>query len=127
MENFNKQSEIRNTKTQSDETMLRRIMAIVFGAIEIILGFRFFFKILGANPGNVFVKGIYDVTQFVVDIFAGIFSSAVTEGAETSSIFEPGTLIAMLVVALIAWGIAKLMTQRTDTQTKKTVYSERES
>jgi hypothetical protein len=127
MDNFNKQSEIRNTKIQSDETMTRRVMIIIFGAVEIILGFRFFFKLMGANPENTFVKIIYDVTQFIVGIFASIFSVAINEGAETNSIFEPGTLIAMVIIALIAWGIARMMNQRTDIKTNKTVYTENES
>jgi len=102
--------ETRNTNTEG--TMAKSIVVVLFSLIEVLLGFRFMFKLTGANPTNVFVKGLYDFTQFFVGIFQGIFSNSTTAGAETKAVFEPGTLIAIIVVALIAWGVMKLMSQR---------------
>jgi hypothetical protein len=102
--------ETRNTNTEG--TMAKSIVVVLFSLIEVLLGFRFIFKLTGANPTNVFVKGLYDFTQFFVGIFQGIFSNSTTAGAETKAVFEPGTLIAIIVVALIAWGVIKLMSQR---------------
>lgn len=93
--------------------MARRIVVVVFSLLEVLLGFRFVFKLAGANPTNVFVKGLYDFTQFFIGLFQGIFSNSTAAGAETKAVFEPGTLIAIIVVALIAWGVMKLMSQRT--------------
>ncbi len=100
--------------------MAKKIVIVVFSFIEVILGFRFVFKLMGANPSNVFVKGLYAFTQLFVGIFEGIFSKATTAGAETEAIFEPATLIAIVVVALIAWGVMKLMSERTSSTIKHT-------
>jgi len=42
-----------------------------------------------------------------------IFTPGTSEGLETVSVIEPGTIIAMIVVALIALAISKLMDQNT--------------
>lgn len=115
MEEMTRQTSTSNTEPGSRTA--RRVVGVIFGIIEIILAFRFFFKLLGANPDNGFVKIIYDITQGFVGIFAGIFSKATTTGAETTSIFEPGTLIAILVVAIIGWIIMKLLTRSTRNST----------
>lgn len=117
--------QLKTSNTSTEGSMARRIVVVLAGLIEIVLGFRFVFKLLGANPSNVFVKGIYDITQVFVGVFEGIFSKAVTAGAETKAIFEPGTVIAMIVIALIAWGVMKLMSQRSSSsEVKKTEYTE---
>ncbi len=104
-----KKYETRNTTSEGN--MPKSIVMILFSIVEVLLGFRFVFKLMGANAGNVFVSGIYNVTQFFVGIFEGIFSKATTGGAEMEAVFEPATLIAIIVVALIAWGVMKLMAQ----------------
>jgi hypothetical protein len=109
--------------TSDDNQFSTRLTAILFGIIESLLAFRLIFKLLGANPENGFVSGIYSITKPVVSIFQSIFSSAVTEGLETTSVFEPGTLIAMVVVALIAWFTFKLITPRKSSHVEKTEYS----
>ena len=85
------------------------IIYFILGVIEVLLFFRFFLKVTGANPGSGFVAFIYSFTQMLVFPFQGIFSSAVTTGAEVRSIFEPATIMAMLVYAVIAWGAIKLL------------------
>jgi len=124
MEGMTRQTEIRNTKQESH--MGQTIIGIIFGAIEILLAFRLVFKLLGANLTNGFVHGIYTVTQFIVGIFEGIFSQATTGGIETTSVFEPATLIAMMVVALIAWGVMKLIKPRSGNRSERTEYTERD-
>ena len=41
--------------------------------------------------------------------FEGIFRKGFTEGLETTSVVEPATLIAIIVYAIIAVGIVKLI------------------
>ncbi len=113
MSDYNKKTERINTHTNIDQSMTRRSLVVLFGVIETVLGFRFIFKLMGANPSNVLVNILYQSTEFIVRIFASIFSSATNEGLETASVFEPGTLIAMLVIALIAVAVAKLIDQNT--------------
>lgn len=104
-----KKFETRNTTSEGN--LGRSVVMIIFSFIEVMLGFRFVFKLMGANANNVFVNGIYKFTRFIVGIFEGIFSKATTGGAEMEAVFEPATLIAIIVVALIAWGVLKLMAQ----------------
>ena len=113
---MDRRSEINETKQESHTA--RNIVVVIFSIIEVILAFRLIFKLLGANPDNVFVNGIYSITQFIVDIFAGIFPKA----SDSGMVFEPGTLIAIVIVALLAWIVTKLMTPRITTQEKKTEY-----
>ncbi len=125
MQEYTRHAETRDTKQES--LTARRIVGIIFGVIEIILAFRLIFKLLGANPENGFIKGLYAVTHVLVGIFEGIFSKATTSGIETTAVFEPATLITMVVVVLIAWLVLKLMTPRKDTRVEKTVYTENDN
>ena len=122
MSQMTKQTEMRKTEPASQSA--KRIVGTLFGIIEILLVFRLGFKGLGANPENGFVNGIYTVTHYIVGIFEGIFSALKTSGAETTAVFEPATVIAMVVVGIIAWIVMKLMTPRTSNKVERTEYSE---
>jgi hypothetical protein len=122
MQEYTRHAETRDVKQEG--LTARRIVGIILGVIEIILVFRLIFKLLGANQENVFIKVLYAVTHVFIVIFEGIFSKAATSGIGTAAVFEPATLIAMVVVALIAWLVLKLMTPRKDTRIEKTEYKE---
>lgn len=107
---------------QAESHPAKRIVSVLFSAVEIILGIRLILKLLGANAGNSIIKALYDVTGFFVKIFEGIFSR-VTINEASGAVFEPATLIAMVVIALIAWGVLKLMTPRTGSSVVKTEYT----
>lgn len=87
----------------------RKIVYYILGVLEVLFAFRLVFKLLGANPQSPFVSFIYSVSQAFLAPFSGIFRSAVTKGIETQSVLEPTTIIAMIVYAVVAWGIAKLI------------------
>ncbi len=87
----------------------RKVVFYILGILETLFAFRLIFKLLGANPASGFVSFIYTVTGVFLSPFKGIFSSAVNEGLETSSILEPSVIIAMIVYALIAYGIVVLL------------------
>ena len=120
MEEMIKQKETINSKQESHTG--QKIANIIFGVIEVSLGFRLVFKLLGANPENAFVQGIYTFTQIFVSIFEGIFSRVTTKGAETTAVFEPATLIAMVVIAVIAYFVLKLITPRSGNLVERTEY-----
>jgi hypothetical protein len=122
MEHVTKNAENRTTRSESH--VAQSIIVTVFGLIEAILAFRLIFKLLGANPENWFVRGIYTITGWYVGIFEGIFSKATTAGAETTAVFEPGTLIAMVVIALLAWIVLRLVRPRVSKSVDKTEYTE---
>jgi flagellar biosynthesis protein FliQ len=121
MEEIIKQSETLNTKQESH--FMQRIVGAIFGVIEVSLAFRMFFKLLGANPDNAFVQGLYSVTWVFVGVFAGIFSRVTKVGDQTTGVFEPETLIAMLVIAVITQLVMKLITPRSTNLVERTKFT----
>jgi len=87
----------------------RNTIYYVLGVLEVLLLIRFLFKLLGANPGNGFVKFIYSLTGVFVNAFSGIFRVYATNNATNANVMEPGTIIAMLIYAIVAYGIIRLM------------------
>ena len=73
-------------------------VAVAFAVIETLLMFRFGFLLAGANPSNGFVNFIYDISGGLVDPFEGIVA-ADTVG---DGVFEPASLIALVVHAAVA-------------------------
>ena len=98
---------IRNSDGESFTA--KRVVYYVLGTLEVLLAFRLMFKLLGANPGSGFVSFIYSITEIFLGPFNAIFRSASTEGIETKAVLEPSTIIAMIVYAVLAWGIVKLI------------------
>jgi uncharacterized membrane protein len=97
---------IKKSDRQVLNPKVRRITYYVLGVLEVLFVFRFLFKLLGANPLSPFVSFIYALTKVFLYPFVGIFRTSVIE---TQAVFEPATLIGMIVYALIAWGIVKLI------------------
>jgi YGGT family len=79
------------------------ILSIVFGLVEITIGARFIFQLIGANPASGFVTWIYNVSEPLVLPFTTVFGEANKPVAGTlpHSVFEPATLIALVVYGLI--------------------------
>ena len=65
--------------------------------LETMLAFRLAFQLAGANSANGFVDFIYDVSHPFQALFAGIANHS-TSG---STVFEPETVIAMAVWAVV--------------------------
>jgi hypothetical protein len=101
------------TRTVSEErpvsgmTLVERIIWYVAGVLLILLAFRFVLALLGANPNNAFASFIYDASHPFVAPFFGLFGYNMQYGV---SKFEIYTLVAMAVYAVVAWGLAKLVT-----------------
>jgi len=112
MKEADKRVEIHNTKQSGP--FLQRILGAIFCIIEVVLAFRMIFKLLGANAANGFVHGIYYITQFLVGLFEGIFSQIAT-GVDGAAVFEPATLIAIIIVGVIAWIVLDLISSGTKT------------
>lgn len=104
------QIEIITVKSPNEKYLkIRKIVSYILGALEALLVFRLIFKLLGANPESGFVSFIYTVTGVLLAPFSGIFKTAVTQGLETKSILEPANIIAMIVYAIIAYGLVRLI------------------
>jgi hypothetical protein len=66
--------------------MIAAILYAIGGVVEALIGLRFMFRLLGANPASGFVNMVYDWSTPFVAPFAGIF------GQESAVI--PGTGVA---------------------------------
>lgn len=87
------------------EVVLSRIVYYLFGIIEVLLAFRFVFSLFGANQGAPFVNMIYGITDVLMAPFNAIFPTGQLDG----SVFEWNVLVALVVYALIAWGLVGLI------------------
>lgn len=96
-------------KTAEKNFTARRVVYYILGILEALFAFRLVFKLLGANPDSGFVSFIYAVSHVFLAPFITIFRSPTTQGIETRAVLEPSTIIGMIVYALIAWGIVKLI------------------
>ncbi len=83
---------------------ITNITYYVLGVLEVILLLRLFLRLLGANEDSSFVAFLYNLSHIFVVPFNGIFN----DQALGRSVFETSTLIAMIVYALLAWGIVTL-------------------
>ena len=80
-----------------------------FGALEILLAFRLVLKLAGANIYSAFVGLVYGITGVFILPFEGIFRRGITRVADTTSVFEASTLVAIIVYSVLAWGIVRLV------------------
>lgn len=101
--------ENRINRNHDKNHLARRIIYYVLAVLEVLFLFRFIFKLLGANPGSIFVSFIYSVSGAFLAPFYGIFRSAATSEGGIRSVMEINTIVAMVVYALIALGIVKLI------------------
>lgn len=101
------------TSTSSEQATsyqtIEYLMYFFFGALEVFLAFRLIFRLTGANSFNAFVGLIYGVTGIFVIPFQGIFQQAIAQGTATTAVLEPSTLVAIVVYAILAVGIVKLL------------------
>jgi len=96
------------TKATNSQTV-EYLVYFFFGALEVLLAFRLVLKLMGASLASAFVGLIYGLTGIFILPFEGIFRRGFTQGIETTSVLEPSTLVALIVYAVLAWGIVKLL------------------
>ena len=110
-------TEVSSSVTEKYQTVgvITNLIFYAAGVIEILLLFRFILKLLGANPGSMFVSFIYFLSGIFESPFRGIFRSAASRGIETASILEPSTVVALFVYLVLALGITQLIRLTTAT------------
>ena len=84
---------------------LTQVIWLLLGILETALALRFLFKLIGVNPANPFASILYGFTNLFVAPFANLTGTPAVEGM----VFEFTTLIAMLVYALVFYGIERLV------------------
>ena len=84
---------------------LTQLIYWLFGLIEGLIAIRFVLKALGANPSAGFADFIYRVSGILVAPFMGLFGNLQSQG----SVLELNSIVALIVYALIAWLLARLV------------------
>lgn len=78
---------------------------LLTGLLEAVLGLRFMLKLIAANPNAPFAQLVYGFT----DLFLWPFHNLTPAPAAQGMVLETSTLIAMIVYAIIAWSVVKLL------------------
>jgi len=78
---------------------------LVLGIVEVIIGLRVVLLLIGANPASPFAAFIYNLSAFLLLPFAGLVGAPAMGGM----VLEISSIIAMLVYALLAWGIDRIV------------------
>jgi hypothetical protein len=80
----------------------RRIIILVFGLIQIVIGLRIVLLLLDAREGNALVSGILDVSQVFIAPFEGIL--------RTDALGSAGSVLDIAaIVAFVGWTIIELI------------------
>jgi hypothetical protein len=82
-----------------------QLVWLFFGLLEALIGLRIFLKLIGANAESPFANLLYNVTGVFLVPFAGLTATPAAEGM----VLEISSVIAMVVYALLAWVIERLV------------------
>src|SRR5215217_3219500 len=82
-----------------------QLVYLVFGVGIALIAIRFVLLLLGANPNAGFTDFIYTVTNPLVRPFEGIFGAPSLD----VGVFDPASLVAIVVYSLIGWIVAKVV------------------
>jgi hypothetical protein len=82
--------------------MIRRVIVLVFGLIQILIGARIVLLLLNAREANGLVSGILNVSQLFVGPFEGILRS--------DNLHSAGSVLDLAaIVAFVGWTILELI------------------
>jgi hypothetical protein len=82
--------------------MTRRVVVLIFGLIELVIGLRIVLLVLDARTGNDLVAGILNISQVFVGPFDGIL--------HTNALSAGGSVLDLAaVVAFVGWAIIELV------------------
>ena len=93
----------RTTRTGPGATeTIRRVVILVFGLIQIVIGARIVLLLLDAREANALVSAILDISQIFVAPFEGIL--------RTDSLNSAGSVLDVAaIVAFVGWTIIELI------------------
>jgi len=82
-----------------------QLIWLAFGLVEALIAMRIVLKLMGANPASLFAAVIYDASYIFLFPFEGLVGTPAAGGV----VLELSSIIAMVVYALLAWGIGRLV------------------
>ncbi len=82
--------------------LARRVVVLIFGLIQILIGLRIVLLLLDAREANALVRGILDLSQVFVSPFEGIL--------RTDALRSRGSILDITaIVAFVGWTIVELI------------------
>ena len=82
--------------------MARRVIVLIFGLIQILIGLRVLLLLLNAREANALVSFILDLSQVFVQPFEGVL--------RTDALHASGsTLDVAAIVAFVGWSVLELI------------------
>ena len=107
----NRVSEVRTTQKEPERE--RRIFTfkatqlvwLLFGILEALIALRIGLKLIGANPASPIAGFIYGFTSLFLFPFEGLTATPSAGGM----VLEISSVIAMVVYALIAWALERIV------------------
>ena len=108
---INTVSEVQTTQKEPERERriltfkVTQIVWLLVGMLEVLLALRFGLKLIGANPASPFAVFIYGLSGLFLFPFAGLTGTPAAGGM----VLEFTTLIAMVVYALIGWGVERII------------------
>lgn len=92
----------RTTTSPGSPELARRVIVLIFGLIQVVIGARFVLLLLDAREANGLVSGILNLSQLFVAPFDGIL--------RTDSLHAAGSVLDITaVVAFVGWTVLELI------------------
>jgi YggT family protein len=98
---------VHNAAAEQRATVARvtQIIWLLFGFLQGLIALRIVLRLIGANPDTAFVQLVYGITSIFLWPFAGI----TPDPGYAQYQLEVSSIIAMIVYALLAWGLVRLV------------------
>jgi hypothetical protein len=100
-----KRSQVHTEVHSPIESVIAGVVWFVFGVIEVFIGIRFVLKLIGANAEAGFVQFVNGFSGIFMAPFEAILGTDSVSGAT----LEWSALVAIVIYALIAWGLVTLI------------------
>jgi hypothetical protein len=111
MSNENRVTEVRTSQTEPEREQriftfkATQLIWLLLGILEALIALRIGLKLVGANPESPIVALIYGFTYLFLFPFEGL----VTSPAMGNMVLELSSMFAMLLYALAAWGVERIV------------------
>ena len=111
MSNENRVSQVRTSQREPEREQrifsfkATQLIWLLLGILEALIALRIGLMLIGANPNSPIVALIYGVTYLFLFPFSGLVNSP-TYG---SMVLELSSMFAMLIYALIAWAVERVV------------------
>ena len=98
-----------STVRPSGAMMAARLVALVFGVIQLVIALRIVLLALNAREGNALVAGLLDLSRPLVAPFEGLFqTNALQAGGSVLDIAAVAALVGWTILELIILGLIRV-------------------